>query len=242
MDLPLLLVSPVQHAVTQQGPLFRAGDVKDWQLLVNWGVTCGLLAWLFAGHYWLWWCIFARLSALGGVIITTVVPASLFTSGPAYVLTTGTGAVTTTCAACGLLDRLCPICQLWTFAVGGVLVPVDFRHWDLLAMLLLEIGDEFPHLVGTPTPFCESLLQSSRQAMIDEKGGERLRSSDVGWARWQGEVNLLLHTFWCLGSLCWLWGILVWSLVRGVFQHHLPVRSSSWHRVLLWGSLSSPHC
>ena len=59
MYLPLLLISPVQHAVTQQGPLFRAGDVKDWQLSVNQGVTCGLLAWLFVGHHWLWWCIFA---------------------------------------------------------------------------------------------------------------------------------------------------------------------------------------
>ena len=63
--------------------------------------------------------------------------------------------------------------------------------------------------------------------MIDEKGGEGLHSSDVGWAHWQGEVNLLLHMFWCLSSLCWLWGILVWSLVRGVFQHHLPVHSPS---------------
>ena len=72
-------------------------------------------------------------------------------------------------------------------------------------MLLLEIGDEFSHLVGTPTPLCESLLQSSRQAMVNEKGGEGFRSSDVGWARWQGEVNLLLHACWCLCSLRWLW-------------------------------------
>ena len=71
-------------------------------------------------------------------------------------------------------------------------------------MLLLEIGDKFPHLVSTPTPLCESLLQSSRQAMIDEKGGKGLRSSDVGWARWQGEVNLLLHTFgaWAPSAGC----------------------------------------
>ena len=62
-------------------------------------------------------------------------------------------------------------------------------------MLLLEIGDEFSHLVGTPTSLCKSLLQSSRQAMVDEKGGESFSGSDSGWARWQGEVNLLLHAF-----------------------------------------------
>ena len=62
--------------------------------------------------------------------------------------------------------------------------------------------------------------------MVDEKGGEGFSSGDVGWTHWQGEVNLLLHAFWCLRSLRWLWGILIWSLIRGVFQHHLPVRSS----------------
>ena len=30
MDLPLLLISPVQHAVAQQGSLFCARDVEDW--------------------------------------------------------------------------------------------------------------------------------------------------------------------------------------------------------------------
>ena len=203
--------------MAQQGSLLRARDVQDWQLSVNRGVNRALLAWLFASHHWLWWCIFAPcLPVLVRVIIfTIVVPASLFTFGPAYVLTAGAGAITTTCTACGLLlDRLCPICQLWTFVVGGVLVPVDFWHWDLLSMLLLEIGDEFSHLVGTPTSLCKSLLQSSRQAMVDEKGGESFSGSDVGWARWQGEVNLLLHAFWCLRSLRRLWGILIWSLIR----------------------------
>ena len=37
MYLPFLLISPVQHAVAQQGSLFRAGDVQDWQLSVNQG-------------------------------------------------------------------------------------------------------------------------------------------------------------------------------------------------------------
>ena len=218
-------------------------DVQDWQLPVNWGVNCGLLARLLASHLWLWWCFFTPcLPALVRVVFAIVILASLFTFGPAHILTTSTWAVTTMCAARGLLlDCLCSICQLWTLAVGGVLIPVDFGHWDLLSMLLLEIGDKFPHLVSTPTPLCKSLLRCSRQAMVDEKGGEGFCSSDVGWARWQGEVNLLLHTCWCLRSLCWLWGILIWSLVRGVFQHHLPVRSPSRRRVLLWSGLSSPH-
>ena len=101
-------------------------------------------------------------------------------------------------------------------------------------MLLLEVGDELPHLVSTPTSFCKSLLQSSHQTMVNKEGGEGLSSSDVGWACWQGEVNLLLHACWCLHSLHQLLGILVWSLIRGVFQHHLPVRSSAWCRILLW--------
>ena len=202
--------------MAQQGSLLRARDVQDWQLSVNWGLNCALLAWLFVSHHWLWWCISAPcLPALVRVIIfTIVVPASLFTFGRAYVLTAGAGAVTTMCTACGLLlDRLCPICQLSTFVIGGVLVPVDFWHWDLLSMLLLEIGDEFSHLVGTPTSLCKSLLQSSHQAMVDEKGGESFSGSDMGWACWQGEVNLLLHAFWCLRSLRRLWGILIWSLI-----------------------------
>ena len=101
VDLPLLLISPIQYAVTQQGSLFCARDVEYWQLSVNRGVTCGLLVRLFAGHHWLWWCIFAPcLPALVRVIIfTIVVPASLFTFGPAYILTAGTGAITTTCTA-----------------------------------------------------------------------------------------------------------------------------------------------
>ena len=216
MYLSLLLLSPVQHAVAQQGSLLHARDVQDWQLSVNRGLTGGLLAWLFASHHWFWWCIFACLPALVRVIIITIaVSASLLASGPAYALTTRTGAVSTTCTACGLLPgRFGPICQLWTFVVSGVFIPIDFRHWDLLSMLLQEVGDEFSHLVGTPTSLCKSLLQSSRQAMVNEKGGEGFSSSDVGWARWQGEVNLLLHALWCLRSLRWLWGILIWSLIR----------------------------
>ena len=103
-------------------------DVQHWQLPVNRGVNCALLAWFLTCHHWFWWCISTRLLALGRVIIITViVSAWLLAFGPAYVLTAGTGAVTTTCTACGLLlDRFWPICQLWTFVVGGVLVPKIF--------------------------------------------------------------------------------------------------------------------
>ena len=38
VDLPLLFCSPVQYVVAQFGSLFRARDVEDWQLPVNWGV------------------------------------------------------------------------------------------------------------------------------------------------------------------------------------------------------------
>ena len=247
MYLPLLLISPVQHAVAQQGSFFCARDVQHWQISVYPGVNCGLLAWLFMGHHWFWWCISApHLPALVRVIvITIIVSASLLTSGPAYTTATCAGAVAIPCTTCGLLPaRFGPICQLWTFIIGGVFVPVDFGHWDLMSVLLFEVGDEFSHLVGTPTSLCKSFLQSSHQAMVNKEGGEGLSSSYMGWACWQGEVNLLLHACWCFRSLHWLWGILVWSLIRGVLQHHLPVRSSLWRRVLLQGGLSSssPHC
>ena len=153
--LPLLLWSPVQHAVAQQGSLFRVRDVEDWQLSVNRGVNCAHLAWFLAGHHWFWWCIFTPcLSTFVRVIlITIIVPASLSTSRPTYAPATRTGAVATTCAACGFLAHFGSVCQLQTFAVRGVFVPIDFGHWDLLSMLLLEVGNEFSHLVGTPTSF-----------------------------------------------------------------------------------------
>ena len=234
--LPLLLRCPVQHAVAQQSSLLRARDVEDWQLSVDRGVNCALLAWFLAGHQWFWWCIFIPcLPAFVRVIlITIIIPASLST--------TRTGAVATTCAACGFLAHCGSICQLQTLAVRGVFVPVDFGHWDLLSVLLLEVGDEFSHLVGTPTSFCKSFLQSSRQAMVNEKGGKGFCSSDVGWTRWQGEMNPLLHALRCLCSLHRLWVPFIWALIRRVLQHHLPVCSSPWRRVLPRVGLSSPHC
>ena len=72
-------------------------------------------------------------------------------------------------------------------------------------MLLLEVGNEFPHLVGTPASFRKSFLQGSRKTMINEKGGKGFCSGDVGWAGWQGEMNLPLHTLWCLCSLHRSW-------------------------------------
>ena len=246
MYLPLLLLSPVQHAMTQHGSFFRARDVEDWQLSVNRGVNCALLAWFFVSHHRS--LLFALIPCLPMlvrvIIITIVVSTSLSTSRPAYASATCAGATAITCTACGLLAHFGSVCQLQTLTVRGVFIPIDFGHWDLLSMLLLNVGDEFSHLIGTPTSLCKSFLQSSRQAMVDEKGGEGFSSSDVGWARWQGEVNLLLHTFWCLRSLRRLWGILIWSLIRGLFQHHLPVCSSPLLGVLLRVALasSSSHC
>ena len=243
--LPLLLWSPVQHAVAQQGSLFWARDVEDWQLSVNRGVNCALLAWFFAGHHQLWWCIFTPcLPALVRVIfIIIVIPGSLSTSRSAHASATCAGAAAFTCTACGLLPACFgPICQLRTFVIRGVFVPVDFRHGNLLPMLLLEIGNKFPHLVGTPTSSCKSFLQSSRQAMVNEKGDKGFSSGDVGWTHWQGEMNLLLHVLQCLCSLRRLWVIFIWTLIRRVLQHHLPVRSSPWCGVLLQVGLSSPHC
>ena len=108
------------------------------------GVNCALLAWFFVGHHWFWWCIFTPcLPMLVRIIIVTViVPTSLSTFGPAYTTTTCTRSTAITCTACGFLAHVGTICQLQTLTVRGVFVPIDFGHWDLLSMLLLEVGDE----------------------------------------------------------------------------------------------------
>ena len=189
MYLPLLFLSPVQHTVAQQGSLFWARDVEYWQLSVNRGVNCAHLAWPFVGHHWFWWCIFAPcLPALVRVIINTiVVPASLLTSGPAYTTATCAGAAAISCTACGFLAHFGSVCQLQTLTIRGVLIPIDFGHWDLLSVLLLEVGDEFSHLVGTPTLFCKSFLQSSCKPWLMKKVAKV--SVVVTWAGLVGRVR-----------------------------------------------------
>ena len=157
---------------------------------------------------------------------------------------------------CGLLTWFAPTgatctaqwfsCPLWSRLLAPDLrcqsyphLLVDLRHRDLLSVLLLKVGDELSHLVGTPASFFKGLPQSSRQAMVNEKGGEGFSSSDVGWTCWQGEMDLFLHTFRCPCSLHRLWIIFVQTLIRRVLQHHLPVRSSPWLRVRLRVALSS---
>ena len=170
----VLLVSPAsspdvssssapQSSPTRDGParFSRARDVEDWQLPVDRGVSCALLAWFFAGHHRSWWfTLIPCLPALVRVIIVAVViPTSLSTSRPAYTAATCASSTAITCPACGFLAHSGSVCQLQALTVRGVFVPVDFGHWDLLSMLLLEVGDEFSHLVGTPTFLCKSFLQ-----------------------------------------------------------------------------------
>ena len=50
VDLPLLLISPIQYTVTQFGSLLRPRDVEGWQLPVDQRVCYGLLAWFLASH------------------------------------------------------------------------------------------------------------------------------------------------------------------------------------------------
>ena len=182
---------------------------------------CGFLP----GHHRSWWfTIIPCLPTLARVItITVVVPASLST--PRFASATCAGTAAITCAACGLLAHFGPVCQLQTLAVRGVFIPIDFRHWDLLPVLFLEVGNKFPYLVGTPTSTFKSFSQHSCQTMVNKEGLEHLSSGDVGWACWQGEMDLLLHAFRCLCSLHRLWVMLVWTLIRRVLQHHLPVHS-----------------
>ena len=233
--------APVQCAVAQQGSLFQVRDVEGWQLSVNQGVNCAHLAWFFVGHHWSWWFTFIPcLPALVRVIIITViVPASLSTSGPAYASATCAGTAAITCTAWGFLAHFGPVCQLQTLTVRGVFVPVDFGHWDLLSVLLLEVGNEFPHLVGTPTSFHKSFLQGSHKIVVNKESCEGFSCGHMGWTCWQSQVYLLLHTFRHLRSLHLLGVILIQTLIRRVLQHHLPVCSSPWLRVRLRVALSS---
>ena len=267
VDRSQLFWSPVQHTVAQYGSLLLARDIKDWQVSIYRGVSCAHFAWFFTGHNRFWWSTFTPcLPALVRVIIVTVVvPASLsaltwiITSGPAYATCAVTVTTTATCAstaagrwplawfapagaactASGLLAHFGPVCQLKTFTVGAVLVPVDFRHWDLLPVLLLEVGDELPHLVSTPAPFFKSFLQGSCKTVVDKESCEGFSHGHMSWACWQGQVYLLLHTFRCPCSLR-----LFRVLIRGVLQHHLPVGTSPGLRVRLqvFLSPSSSHC
>ena len=259
MDLPQLFWGPVQYTMAQYGSLLLSRDIKDWQVLVYWGVSCARFAWFFTGHNRFWWSTFTPcLPALVRVIIVTVaIPASLSastrvaTSGPAYATCAGTvtragtgrwllewfAPAGATCTTSGLLAHLGPICQLKTFAVGAVLVPVDFWHWDLLPVLFLEVGDKLPHLVGTSASFFKSFLQASCKTVVNKESCKRFSCGHMSWACWQSQVYLLLHTLRCSCSLHQL-GV----LIRGVLQHHLPVRTSPGLRVCLPVLLSSSHC
>ena len=104
MDRSQLCWSPVQHAMAQHGSLLLAGDVKDWQVSIDWGVNCAHFAWLFTGHRLPRWSTFIPcLPTLVRVItIATVISTPLSTSGPTYATATtcaGTAANTCTGAA-----------------------------------------------------------------------------------------------------------------------------------------------
>ena len=202
--------------MAQHGSLFRARDVQHRQLSVDRRVHYGLLAWLLTGHHRFWRCLFTLglLTFVGVILVTISVSAPLLSLGSISAATNCTGTIATTCTTRGLLlDRFCPFCQLWTFVVSRLLVPLDFGHWDLLPVLFLEVGDKLPHLVGAPTLLCEHFLQSSRQTVVNKEGCKRFSCGDVGWAHWQGEMYLLLHPFWCFSSLRRSWGTLILSLV-----------------------------
>ena len=149
MYLLLLCRSPVQHAVAQHGSLLRARDVKDWQLSVDWGVSCAPFAWFFSSHNWSWGSTLTRcLPALVRVIIIIIViPASfsastrITASRPACATCAGTITATcvgtttgcrlftwfapagATCTTSGLPAYPGPVRQFQTLAVRGVFVP-----------------------------------------------------------------------------------------------------------------------
>ena len=259
VDLPYLFWSPVQYAVAQYGSLLSARDVKDWQVSVHRGVSGVHFAWFFMSHNWCWWSTSTPcLPVLVRVITITIsVPTSLSAStqvaasGPAYATCAGTvtragtghwflgwfAPARVACTASGLLAHRGPVCQLKTFAVRGVFVPVDFWQWDFLPVLLLEVGDELPHLVGAPASFFKSFPQASCKTVVYKESCKRFSCGHMSWACWQSQVYLFLHTLRCSCSFCRL-GV----FIRRVLQHHLPVCTSPGLRVHLRVLLSSSHC
>ena len=74
----LLRWSPIQYAMTQLSSLLPTRDIENWQVSVNWGVSCALLAWLFTSHGRPHWSTpISRLPAFVRVIIIIVVSTSL---------------------------------------------------------------------------------------------------------------------------------------------------------------------
>ena len=89
-------------------------------------------------------------------------------------------------------------------------------------MLLLEVGDKLPHPVGTPTLFRERFLQSSRKPVINKESRKRLSRGHMSRTGRQGQMYPPPHTLRHPSSLR-----LLGVLIRGVLQHHLPVRGFS---------------
>ena len=262
VDLSLLLIRPIQYTLAQLGSLFRARDVEGWQLPIDWRVSCALLAWFLASHLWfrLLTSILSLPTFIGVVIITIAVTTSLLASGTACttctwaaaIVCTAPAASTSTAAGRWLLSRLAPagascttrgllgylgsVCQLNAFLFRGIFVPLDFGHWDLLSVFLLEVGDKLPHLIRAPTSFGKGLLQGSSKPVIDEKHREGLSRGHMSRASRQSQMYLPLHTFWCFSSLRRLG-----FFIRRILHHHLPVCALPWRRALLWILLSSSH-
>ena len=168
VDLPLLLIRPVQHTMAQLSSLLGTRDVEGWQLPINRRVSHDLLSGLLTCHRWFWLLvpISSLPSFVGIVIVTITVTTSLLASGTACTTCTRAAALlctapvtsTSTAASCWLLSRLAPagascttrglpgysgpVCQFNALLFRGVFVAVDFGHWNLLSMLFLEVGDE----------------------------------------------------------------------------------------------------
>ena len=261
VDLPLLLSRPVQYTVAQLSSLLGARDIEGWQLPIDRRVSYAFLAGFLTSH--LWFRLLASipgLPAFVGVVIIIIITASLLASGTACTTCTWAAALlctapvtsTSTAAGCWLLSRLAPagascttrgllgypgpVCQLNAFLFRGVFVPINFGHWNLLPMLFLEVGDQLPHLVGTPTSFGKGLLQGSSKPVINEERREGLSRGHMSRAGRQSQMYLLLHTFWCCSSLRRLG-----FFIRRILHHHLLVCWLPWRRVLLWILLSSSH-
>ena len=214
IDLPLLLSGPIQYALAQLGSLFRVRDVEGWQPPVNRRVTRGLLAWLFAGHLWLWWYTVTGPSTFVGVIIITVIVSTPLSSSPTCLhrhrwcwgshhclflllhhCDCQLQASYVACPRRSLLHHLRSSWLLWPrlpaqyHRCRGIFVPVDFGHGNFLSMLLLEVVDELPHLVGTPTSLAKAFCKARVSPWLIKKAVKD--SVMVTWAGLVGRVRCI---------------------------------------------------
>ena len=88
-------------------------------------------------------------------------------------------------------------------------------------MLRCVVGLEFLHHVDGPLPGLQRLSQGSIHSMPNEELMKTCCQRHISWFGRQSKGDPLFHPFW-LPQLH-AWHLLIWTLIRGVLQYHLPL-------------------